>query len=108
IQPIEHNVTVAGRLTEALLMPGTDGPIFECYAYPGLAGETIQINLASEDFDTYLFAGPMPAAGCELDVVESLQSNDDFGASTDSQLTLTLSADGPVLVVATSYEGNSV
>src|SRR5690606_4986604 len=66
------------------------------------------IDLSSDEFDTFLLAGPMPASGCsnENDALLAMQYNDDFGGSSNSRLTLAVANSGPQLVVVSSYGGD--
>jgi hypothetical protein len=79
----------------------TDDPTFEAgeyhdtYEFDGVAGETVRLELASTDFDTYL--GIVTPSGEEL-------ANDDFQGATDrSVIELKLPESGSYRVQATSY-----
>lgn len=67
----------------------------DSYSFQGRAGEVVQLELMSEDFDCYLFL--YDGAG------QLMAEDDDSGGSYDSRLTATLPSDGIYLVVASSY-----
>jgi hypothetical protein len=71
------------------------GEYHDTYAFDGVAGETVRLELASTDFDTYL--GLVTPSGEEL-------ANDDFEGATDrSVIELELPESGRYRVQATSY-----
>lgn len=70
------------------------GEFFDSHPIAGRAGQTVTVSMESLQFDTYLIVqGPN---GYQ-------QDNDDFGATTNSQLEITFPADGTYTVLATSY-----
>jgi hypothetical protein len=77
-----------------------DGQGIEFYTVTGRAGQQLRMRLSSADFDTYLrVSGP----GGYL-----LAEDDTTGDGTNSQLTITLPADGTYHVGVSSYgEGSS-
>ena len=101
--PIRRGETVNGELSDedAEL---EDGRWFDSYVYTGRAGERLRIDLASEDFDTYLIFGQM--VGQEF---QELASNDDAedGEGLDSALEVTLPGDGRFFIRATAFSAGS-
>lgn len=75
-----------------------DGSHYEEWTFSGRAGERVRVRMRSRDFDTYLSVGR--DEGGEL---RELASNDDGGEGTDSEVELTLPADGDYVVRANSY-----
>lgn len=72
----------------------------DLWIYEGRAGETIEIDLGSDDFDAFI------GFGYERDgVFQQLEVNDDGGEGTDSRLVVTLAEDRPYVIRATSYSG---
>ena len=75
------------------------GGLADSYVITGAAGTTIQADLQSDVFDTYLILrGP---DGAELAM------DDDGGDGTDSRLHFTLPSDGLYEVLATSYSSGA-
>ncbi len=75
-----------------------DGSYVDLIQFQGTAGQTVTIDMTSNAFDTYLYLlNPTPAV---------VASNDDFGDSTNSRITFTLTASGTWTVGATSLLAN--
>jgi hypothetical protein len=91
-------LTVGGSVTGELAAGDAtfeDGEYHDLYVFDGAAGETVRIELASSDFDTYL--GLITPAGEDI-------GNDDFEGDADrSVIELTLPEAGRYRVQATSY-----
>jgi tetratricopeptide (TPR) repeat protein len=80
-----------------LQQQGTLEPIQDTYTFEGKAGDAVTIQLASEDFDTFLkLLGP--------DGVE-LETNDDYGGTLNSTIVTTLPSAGRYTVVASAFTG---
>ncbi|MBN1436094.1 MAG: PPC domain-containing protein [Sedimentisphaerales bacterium] len=75
-----------------------DGSYFDAYSLTVRRGETIQIDLTSDDFDTYLVV---------LTPSENELENDDGGDGTNSSLTFEAEESGECLVVANSYHAGA-
>ncbi|HYW12529.1 MAG TPA: hypothetical protein VE871_11230 [Longimicrobium sp.] len=75
-----------------------DGSFYEEWTYRGEAGETLTLHMRSRDFDTYLSVGRIING-----VWKELGHNDDGEAGTDSDLTVTLPADGEYVVRANVF-----
>jgi hypothetical protein len=94
--PIRSGPAVSGELTEDDGRLG-DGSYYDLYTYRGRAGEAVTVSLSSEAFDAYLVIGRMVDGE-----FESLESNDDGPAGTDSLLRITLPEDGEYAIRANS------
>lgn len=78
-----------------LKQQGTLEPMEDTYSFDGEAGQTMTIDLESEDFDTVLLLrGPDG---------EILTSNDDFGRDFNSRIVIELPETGTYSAVATSF-----
>lgn len=74
-----------------------DGSLYDIYPFDAEAEQTITIQMASEEFDTYLLV--VDEAG------QTIGQNDDVSESdTNSALTVTLPAAGTYLVVANAFD----
>ena len=83
---------------QALLQQqGTLAPMEDTYTFEGEAGQTMTIELMSDDFDTVLLLkGPDG---------EILTSNDDYGVTLNSTIVLELPESGTYSAVASSFSG---
>jgi hypothetical protein len=97
--PIQAGRAVRGELTEDDARADDDS-YYDLYVYRGRAGEAVTISLSSEDFDAFLSIGHMVGGD-----VETLESNDDGPAGTDSFIRVTLPEDGEYLIRANSLTG---
>jgi len=78
----------------------SDGSLYDEHTLDGVAGQTVTITLESPDFDTYLFL-----IGPDGNVVAE---NDDISAENlNSELTVTLEADGVYTIVANGFDAQS-
>jgi hypothetical protein len=77
-----------------------DGRWYDAYAYTGRAGETLRVEMASEDFDAYLIIGRYVDGE-----FQELDRNDDDpeGDDTDSALQVELPEDGRYVIQATTF-----
>jgi hypothetical protein len=76
-----------------------DGSYYDLHTFSGRAGDSVRIDLISDDFDTYLIL--LDPSG------DPIAENDDVGRSNaNSQLTLELPSTGEYVVVANSYNSN--
>jgi hypothetical protein len=98
--PIRLDETVTGELARGDTK--LDGAYSDTYTYQGRAGETIVVTLRSEDFDAIITMGSVHAEGCT-----ELDSDDNGGGGTDSELTLTLREDGPHHIHVSSVDGGA-
>jgi hypothetical protein len=101
IPSIRAGETRTGRLDAGDGRLG-DGSYFDLFAYEGRAGETLEIDLGSDDFDTHLAVGRSGSGGWTV-----IDSDDDGGAGTDSRLVLTLDRDGEYLIRANAFSEGS-
>jgi hypothetical protein len=87
--------TGQGFIDGSQVLPGTDSWIqaWELIAEPGTV---VFVDLESPDFDTYLRA---------VSPIMEEVSNDDFGESLNSRVTVTVPGDGRVLILAGSFGG---
>jgi Bacterial pre-peptidase C-terminal domain len=86
-----------GRLGAGSPVLQSDGSFYQQYTFQGNAGQTVTISLDSPDFDTYLIV---------LDATDQkIGENDDMSANnTNSQVTLTLPANGTYRIIANAYD----
>ncbi len=91
---IRAGQTVQGELTSADTKL-TDGSYADYYTFDGRAGEQVRVTMRSRGFDTYLVLGRLSGGR-----FSSLQSDDDGGGGTDSQVTYTLPDDGTFAIRA--------
>jgi hypothetical protein len=100
-RPSRQSALVPGQSRRGALDRGdaqlTSGEYSDTWTIDGYRGQTYTVTMSSSDFDAYLMArGP---GGLSED-------NDDDAAgrgSTDSRLSFTAPADGPIVISATSY-----
>jgi hypothetical protein len=92
--------TVSGALEESDPVM-EDESHYDLWTFSGKRGDHVRITMRSSAFDTYLAVGRMVDG--ELDVSET---DDDGGGDTDSQLELTLPADGEYVIRANSLSEN--
>jgi hypothetical protein len=77
-----------------------DGSYLDLIQFQGTAGQTVTIDMTSTAFDTYLYLlDPTPAV---------LASDDDFGGTTNSRITFTLTTSGTWTIGATSLLANQL
>lgn len=99
--PIRAGETRVGRL-EGGDPRLSDGSYYDLYVYEGRSGESIEVELSSDDFDAYLAVGRMGAGGMSV-----IESDDDGGNGTDSRVSITFDRDGEYLIRANSLSGGS-
>lgn len=91
---LAHQAALAQSL---LQQQGTLAPMEDSYTFEGEAGQTMTIELQSEDFDTILMLkGPDG---------EILTSNDDYGGTLNSTIVIALPEAGTYSAVASSFSG---
>ncbi|MEM9945246.1 MAG: PPC domain-containing protein [Cyanobacteria bacterium P01_D01_bin.36] len=91
---IAHQAALAQAL---LQQEGTLAPMEDAYSFDGDAGQTMTIELQSEDFDPILLLkGPDG---------EVLTSNDDYGGTLNSTIVIELPEAGTYNAVASSFSG---
>jgi S1-C subfamily serine protease len=74
----------------------SDNSYYQGFTFQGQAGQRVNIQLSSPDFDTYLVLVD--------ENQELLAENDDIAESTDSQLTVTLPRDGVYTVIVNAFD----
>ena len=101
--PIDRNRTIRNGETKSSSLDSGDralgdGSYFEAWFFEGRAGQQVTITMRSGGFDTFLAVGRHNG-----DVVET---NDDYegSASTNSQISISLPADGMYMIRANSLE----
>ncbi len=88
--------TVTGNLTaDDCPLPLDDGTFYDQWQFAGIGGDTVTIDMMSDDFDTYLFLWD-PAMATVI-------KDDDSGAGTDSRIVHTLDSTGTWSIWANSY-----
>ena len=91
----------SGKLSYSDLQLGT-GEFYDVYELTARAGENWVLDLASDDFDTYLYVR------CPDDASVSLDNDDHRGDAHRSQITLQAPRDGLYLVYVTSFQAGEV
>lgn len=95
----------AGQAREGILEPATESAAVQPYhgwVYVGSVGETLEVAMESDEFDTVLRIYGEGARGWE-----ELAFDDDGGAGTNSIVSLTLPADGTYVVVTAGFRADS-
>ena len=87
---------VNGRLGQGSNVLPTDNSFFDLYAFEGRAGEQVQIEMTSQEIDSYLIL--IDADGNDL------AQDDDSGGGNNARIVTTLPADGIYLLMANSYQ----
>jgi len=90
---IEPGQSLHGRLEPGDLLMA-DSTLADVWEFDGTAGETVTVEVSSDEFDTYL---EVLDAGGKL-----LGQDDDSGGDLNSRLTLTLPATGSYRIVVNS------
>jgi hypothetical protein len=88
------NETVTGALAQGDATLDS-GEFYDTYSFNGRRGQTVTIEMASAEIDTYLIL--LTPSG------ETQQNDDGIPGTTNSRLTWTLPASGEYTIVATSY-----
>ncbi len=96
--PGEEARIAVGQAMAGELEPGdrlmADSTFADLWSFDGLSGQTVTIDLRSDEFDTYLLLlGPDG---------RTLAEDDDSGGDLNSRLVYTLPARGPYQIVVTS------
>lgn len=101
-RPIDFGGTEEGELADTDNEDEESGKFYDEYTFRGRAGQRIQVEMASGDFDTYLELGRLD--GCDF---ESITTDDDGGEGTGSRIRYVLDQDGEYVIRATSYSANT-
>lgn len=96
----QNSMIMTGELTLDSPVMEDDGSYYETHTFTGTAGETITVDLISNDFDTYLIL--ISPTG------ERLAQNNDRAGDSNSQITLTLPVTGVYDVIVNSYVANEI
>jgi len=89
-----------GVLEEGDEVLSSDNSLYDVYSFDGEAGQSIMIDLASDEFDTYLAViGPDDSV---------LAENDDYEGSTNSSIALTLEASGSYTIIVNGFDSSSM
>lgn len=91
---------IQGALEEGDLVLPQDGSLYDEHTFEGRAGQSVAIDLESDDFDTFLIL---------LDPQERIvgQHDDVSQSNLNSTLNVTLPVDGTYTVVANGFDSNS-
>ncbi|HST61270.1 MAG TPA: hypothetical protein VLK84_21380, partial [Longimicrobium sp.] len=79
----------------------SDESFYDLFTYQGTPGEQIEVTLASSDFDAYLGGGEDEASA-----VNGVDHDDDGAGGTNSQLRVTVGANGRYVIRANSLRAN--
>jgi hypothetical protein len=101
-RPISLGGTHEGELADTDNEDEENGKYYDEYTFRGRAGQRIEVEMASEDFDTYLRLGRLD--GCDW---EELAADDDGGDDTGSRIRHVLDEDGEYVIRATSFGENT-
>ncbi len=77
----------------------SDGSVYQAWTYIGTAGETIQVDVVSADFDAYAII--QDGNGVKL------AADDDSGGGTNARIILTLPYSGAYRLIANTYRQGS-
>jgi len=95
---VARGQTVTGRL-RADSPRLNDGSVYEAWTFMGTAGDTIEVDLDSNDFDAY--------AILQNGNGERLAEDDDSGGGTNARIVYTLPYTGPYRILANTYKKGS-
>jgi hypothetical protein len=101
-RPISFGGTEEGTLADTDNEDEETGKFYDEYTFRGRAGQRVEIEMRSEDFDSYLRLGRLD--GCDW---QELATDDDGGEDTHARLRYTLPGDGEYVVRATSFGENT-
>jgi hypothetical protein len=101
-QPIRAGESAAGELTDADAV-FEDERHHDYWLYEGRTGERLVLRMASAAFDTHLAIGRLDG-----DDFMEIDENDDGPDGTDSELEVTLSANGTYAIRASALTGGDV
>ncbi len=73
----------------------SDGSVYQAWTYMGQAGESIEVDVLSADFDAYAII--QDANGSKL------AADDDYGGGTNARITFTLPYTGAYRLIANTY-----
>ncbi|MEM9447004.1 MAG: tetratricopeptide repeat protein [Cyanobacteria bacterium P01_E01_bin.6] len=90
--------TITGQLDQSSPVLEDDGSYYATHTFAGIAGESITINLTSNDFDTYLLL--------QSPTGDVIAQDDDGAGDTNSRITLTLPTTGIYILIINSYAAN--
>ncbi len=93
------NIQRSGSLQDSDNVLPSDGSLFDAYEFSGRAGQTVEIRLASSEFDTYLIL--VDGSGAAID-----QNDDASNSTTNSFLRVTLPQTGRYSVYVNSYDAS--
>jgi hypothetical protein len=95
---IDVGETQQGRLSESDVLLTHDSTYAQAWTIQGRAGQTVTIDLESDDFDAYLFLrGPGISGGRDF-------QDDDSGGSCNARLTATFPQDAEYEIVVNAQE----
>ena len=96
-QPLALNGSViTGSLGRGSSVLPVDNSFFDLYTFEGNAGQRIQVDMASEEIDSYLIL--IDPNGNEV------AQDDDSGGGSNARIVATLPVDGTYLLMANSFE----
>jgi hypothetical protein len=98
---LEPNATVTGALDDTDPQ-GDDDSYFDYWTYQARQGERVKFSLTSEAFDTYLTVGTLQNGD-----FHEIDSNDDAGEGTNSQLDVTFPSTGTFVIRVKALSGEN-
>ncbi|MFW6202495.1 MAG: PPC domain-containing protein [Gemmatimonadota bacterium] len=99
LRPVTRGTVANGELTTSSDRIDDDGHRYEAWTLTADEGERLRIELASKEFDTYLYVGVLDRDGR----LWAVARDDDGGADTNSYLTFDPPSAGDYTILATSY-----
>jgi hypothetical protein len=97
-RPISFGGTEEGELADTDNEDDESGKFYDEYTFRGRAGQRIQVDMTSDEFDAFLELGRLD--GCDF---TSITTDDDGGEGTGSRIRYVLEEDGEYVVRATTY-----
>jgi hypothetical protein len=95
---ISFGGTEEGTLADTDNEDEETGKFYDQYTFRGRAGQRLEVEMASDEFDAFLELGRLD--GCDF---TSIATDDDSGESTGARIRQVLAEDGEYVIRATSY-----
>ncbi|WP_139276414.1 CHAT domain-containing protein [Spirulina major] len=98
--PQREPLVFEGQLSEESRVFDLDGSYFNVHTFTGQAGETLKIDLVSDEFDALVILLDPDS--------NNIAQNNDGGENENARLVITLPADGEYSILANSYQAGEV